>query len=576
MIILGINAFHADSSAAILVNGKLIAATEEERFTRVKHWSGLPIQSISFCLQQAGITLQHVNHIAIGRDPKAKLMHKAFYLLKNASFAWQALKHRWYNSRQISHIGKLLANEFGLTELHIQNKIHFVEHHRSHLASCFFVSPFKKAALLSVDGSGDFTTTMLGLGIDNQIASLQEQNFPVSLGTFYTAITQLLGFPNYGDEYKVMGMSSYGKPLYIDELRKIIKAAPNGLFTWDPKYFRPATQTVVTYGNHNRPHVPQLFSHYMEALLFAKRQKDEPLLQKHFDLAASVQLCTEELIYHILHHLHKLTGLDDLCIAGGVAQNSVAMGKIIAHTPFKRLYVPPAAHDAGISMGAAFYVYNQFLKYPRLGPLLAAYAGIQFSNMQIEVILHNNGLDYKKYSDNDVNNIVSDCIMKGGVVGWFKGKAEFGPRALGARSILADPRRHDAKELLNIKIKRRENFRPFAPAILKEFTQDYFECTVDVPFMEKVFKIVKDKQGLIPAVTHIDGTGRLQTVDKEHAPQFYALIYAFYAKTKIPILLNTSFNENEPIVNTPQEAIDCFLRTKMDMLVLENCIITRN
>ncbi|MCC6634519.1 MAG: carbamoyltransferase, partial [Chitinophagaceae bacterium] len=320
---------------------------------------------------------------------------------------------------------------------------------------------------------------------------------------------------------------------------------------------------------------PPLFWKKMIEVFGAERKKDEPLSQYHKDVAASVQRFTEETIFHILKGLHKRTGLDKVCIAGGVAQNSVANGKLTRNTPFKEVYIPSAGHDAGISMGAAQYVYHQVLNKPKVAPIYSAYTGAKFSNDEIETLLKEKNINYKKYDDETLYNVVADRLINAGVVGWFNGRAEFGPRALGARSILADPRRNDAKDLLNAKIKRRESFRPFAPSILKEFVEEYFEVNDIVPFMEKVFPIKKEKQHLIPAVTHVDGTGRLQSVDSNTSPAYHSLIKNFYNKTGVPILLNTSFNENEPIVNSPLEALDCFLRTSMDMLVLENIVIER-
>ncbi len=332
---------------------------------------------------------------------------------------------------------------------------------------------------------------------------------------------------------------------------------------------------MVTYGEDHIPFVNTLYTPYMEERFGRGRKKDEELTQFHKDLAASVQRFTEELILKIVNHLQKRTGSKNLCIAGGVAQNSVANGKIIKESSFENLYIPSAGHDAGISMGCALYVYNQILNQPRAKPVYSAYTGSRFNNDEIETYLQSRKIEYKKYSDADLYERVANKLVDSGVIGWFQGRAEFGPRALGGRSILADPRRMDAKDLLNAKIKRRESFRPFAPSILKEYVSEYFELSDDVPFMEKVFPIKKEKHGIIPAVTHVDGTGRLQSVDKKISPRYYNLIEAFRQKTGVPILLNTSFNENEPIVNSPAEALDCFLRTQMDMLVLENCVIER-
>jgi carbamoyltransferase len=404
---------------------------------------------------------------------------------------------------------------------------------------------------------------------------LDSVDFPHSAGLFYTAFTQLLGFPHYGDEYKVMGLAPYGQPIYTDRLRDVIDFRSDGLFRLDQRYFRSAKSGIISYGNDHIPVVAPLYADHLIEKFGAPRQKDEPLTQYHKDMAASIQRITEELIFHILTHLHKRTGLENVCIAGGVAQNSVANGKLTRNTPFRNVYIPSAGHDAGISMGAALYVYNQLLDQPRAKPVWSACTGSRFNNEEIELYLQSRNITYRRYSDEELYERVADRLIDAGVIGWFNGRAEFGPRALGARSILADPRREDAKELLNSKIKRRESFRPFAPSILKEYVGEYFEGTDIVPFMEKVFPIREEKRPQIPAVTHADGTGRLQSVDETVSPRYYRLIDAFRKKTGIPILLNTSFNENEPIVNSPEEALECFLRTDMDMLVLENCVVTR-
>ena len=576
MYILGLNAYHADSSAAIFKNGEMIAATEEERFRRVKHWAGFPSMAVEFCLREAGISLSEVDHIAIGRDPYAKLGKKLLYLAKNPGGGWRAVSDRLRNAKKVSSLEEELIQIDPRADAAIlKKKIHQVEHHRSHLASAFFASPFKEAALLSIDGSGDFTTTMIATGLDNRITVLDSVDFPHSVGLFYTAFTQLLGFPHYGDEYKVMGLAPYGQPLYVDRLRDVLRFGSDGLFTLNLDYFRSAKSGIISYDDDHIPVVAPLYSELMTEKFGAVRPKDEPLSQYHKDLAASVQRITEELIFHILGHLHKRTGLDSICIAGGVAQNSVANGKLTRNTPFKQVYIPSAGHDAGISMGAALYVYNQVLDQPRAEAVWSAYTGSRFTNEEIEATLKARNIAYQRYPDAELYEKVADRLIDAGVIGWFNGRAEFGPRALGARSILADPRRQDAKDLLNSKVKRRESFRPFAPSILKEYVPEYFEVSDLVPFMEKVFPIREEKRALIPAVTHADGTGRLQSVDSAVSPRYYALIDAFRRKTGVPILLNTSFNENEPIVNSPEQALECFLRTNMDMLVLENCVITR-
>jgi carbamoyltransferase len=576
MTILGINAYHADSSAAIFKDGELIAATEEERFRRLKHWAGFPSMAVAFCLREAGITLSQLDHIAIGRDPYAKLGKKMLFLLKNPGGGWRAVTDRLQNARKVSSLEEeFVAIDPSVDARLLKSKIHHVEHHRSHLASAFFASPFDEAALLSIDGSGDFTTTMIATGKGNKINVLDSVDFPHSVGLFYTAFTQLLGFPHYGDEYKVMGLAPYGKPEHVDAIREVLIFRPDGMFELNLNFFRSAKSGIISYGEDHIPVVAPLFSDQLSAKFGAPRKKDEPLTPYHKDLAASVQRITEELVFHILGHLHKKTGLDNLCIAGGVAQNSVANGKLTRNTPFKNVYIPSAGHDAGISMGAGLYVYNQGLDQPRGPAIRTAYTGSRFSNEEIETYLQSRNIAYSRYPDEELYDKVTDRLIDAGVVGWFNGRAEFGPRALGARSILADPRRIDAKDLLNSKIKRRESFRPFAPSILKEYVTEYFEVSDEVPFMEKVFPIRPEKRAGIPAVTHVDGTGRLQTVDLLVTPRYYRLIDAFRKKTGVPILLNTSFNENEPIVNSPEHALECFLRTDMDMLVLENCVITR-
>lgn len=573
MYILGINAYHGDSSAAIFKNGELIAATEEERFRRIKHWAGFPTLAINFCLKEAGITIEHLDHIAVSRDPKANIFKKAMFTLRNrVNIA--AVLSRLKNSQKVAVIKEVLAKELNVEMSLIKAKLHNVEHHRSHLASAFFASSFNESAILSIDGFGDFTSTMTAIGRGNKIEVLDTVIYPHSIGVFYTAFTQYLGFPHYGDEYKVMGLAPYGEPKYIDKLKDIIRILPNGLFELNTDYFIHHKKGVNMTWDGGSPSIEAVYSQKMEEVFGPSRKKDEELTQYHRDIAASVQRITEEVIFHLLNSLQKKTGLSTICIAGGVAQNSVANGKILKNTNFKNIYIPSAGHDAGTAAGAALYVYNHILNQPRIKEIKHAYTGSKFSSHEIEEYLKKENIPYKKYdNDEELFDVVTNCLINNGVVGWFQGRAEFGPRALGHRSIIADPRRNDAKDLLNAKIKRRESFRPFAPSILIDYKDEFFEGADEVPFMEKVYPIKRDKQILIPAVTHVDGTGRLQTVYK--GDRYYSLIDTFRKKTGIPILLNTSFNENEPIVNSPKEALDCYLRTKMDMLVLENIIVSR-
>ncbi|RBQ09992.1 carbamoyltransferase family protein [Pedobacter miscanthi] len=574
MYILGLNAYHGDSSACIYKDGEIIAASEEERFRRIKHWAGFPSKAIEFCLTEAGITINEVDYIAVSRDPKANFSKKVLTALKNR-LSLKNMINRAQNLKKANSIESEIYKHFHLLQGTLKASIVQVEHHRSHLASAFFASPFEEAAILSIDGFGDFSSTMLAIGKANQIKVLDTVSYPHSLGVFYTTLTQFLGFPHYGDEYKVMGLAPYGKPLYVDLIHKLILLKDNGLFELDLKYFNHPKNGVNMAWENGIPGMDNLYTENLTTLLGNPRQQHEELSQYHKDLAASVQQVTEEVIFHLLNHLQQKTGLQHICIAGGVAQNSVANGKIKLNTSFKHIYIPPAGHDAGTAIGAALWVWNQLENKPRTPPMFHGYLGSKFDNAYIENLLKEKNIHYLKPEQKDFFNEVTNCLINEGVVGWFQGRAEFGPRALGHRSILADPRNTKAKELLNTKIKRRESFRPFAPSILSEFVKEYFEQVDDVPFMEKVFKIKAEKRDEIPAVTHLDGTGRLQTVHQHTDEKYYQLIKSFRDKTGTPILLNTSFNENEPIVNTPEEALDCFLRTKMDMLVMEDIIIKK-
>jgi carbamoyltransferase len=502
-------------------------------------------------------------------------MKKVVFSLKNR-LSLSFFKKRLANQKKIAGLEEEFAKLFNKPKQEFKNKICNIEHHRSHLASAFFASPYEESAILSIDALGDFCSTMIAKGKGNQIEVIDNVLFPHSVGFFYTALTQYLGFNHYGDEYKVMGLAPYGQPKYLDKMEKILMLKPNGKFELNLDYFvHHKVGITTTILENNDPTPSKIYSDALETFLGVARKKEEPLTEFHKDIATSVQRHCENIIFHILNHLHKITGLDNLCIAGGVAQNSVANGKITDNTPFKNVYIPSAGHDAGTSMGSALYQYNHILKEPRMPAIYNAYTGSKFTNEEIESFLKSRNIIYKKLSDEDLYDVVTDKLIEPGVVGWFNGRAEFGPRALGGRSIIADPRNEKAKELLNAKIKRRESFRPFAPSILKEYVNDYFTKNHEVPFMEKVFPIKPEKHKEIPAVTHVDGTGRLQTVDKNITPRYYNLIETFRKKTGVPILLNTSFNENEPIVNTPEEALNCFLRTQMDMLVLENCVIDR-
>ena len=576
MIILGLNAYHADSSAAIFVNGELVVATEEERFRRVKHWAGFPSEAIKFCLNEASCTLSDVTAITIGRDPSAKRDRKARFVIKHPRAAWSMWSQRSANKDDIDKLHERFDEvEPGVDVQMVKAKIQFIEHHRSHLASAFFSSPFEEAAVLSIDGSGDFTTTMMARGKGSDIEVLDSLDFPASVGLFYTAFTQYLGFPHYGDEYKVMGLAPYGHPRFEEQVATFLPIEKDGWYRFPIKDYG-LDGGVVSYPD-NLPSVAPLFGPRFEMVFGPTRKKGDPLTQEHMDLAASVQRHCEEVIFHLLRRLHEETGLDRVCIAGGVAQNSVANGKVTRDTPFKEVYIPSAGHDAGISVGSAQFYIHAELNQERVPSLKRAHTGCRFSNEEIETFLKAERVEYTRYaSDSELYDVVSNALVDGKVIGWFNGRAEFGPRALGGRSIIVDPRRSDAKDLLNSKIKRRESFRPFAPSILSEHVKDWFEIDEPVPFMEKVFPIRGERRAEIPAVTHVDGSGRLQSVYSDVTPRYHALISAFHAKTGVPILLNTSFNENEPIVNAPEHAYACYARTSMDMLVMENCVVRRD
>lgn len=569
MYILGLNAYHADSSAALLKDGNVLFATEEERFTRKKHWAGIPMKSIRFCLESEGIGIQQIEAVCIGRDPKAKLDRKLLYAIKSPLSTVSLFSNRFRNRSDLQGIENMFIQEFGYCP-----PIKYVEHHRAHLASAFFSSPFEEAAVVSIDGSGDFSTVMIGHGVGSRINVIESLDFPVSIGLLYTAFTQFLGFPYYGDEYKVMGLSPYGDPKYVDDIRKIIWPGKKRILEWDSSYFN-INHGVIEYSN-NEPIPSTLFvKSKFERIFGTARMKNEQIDKRHKDIACSLQRVTEELIFSIVEKAHKLTGSCNITIAGGVAQNSVANGKIIKNTSFDNLYIPSAGHDAGIAMGSAQYYYFNELNQPRVEATYNANLGIQFDNEQIGKKLKELNLEFRFLEDDLLFKYLAKKIASEKVIGFFDGAAEFGPRALGSRSIVADPRNTRAQALLNEKIKKRESFRPFAPSILEEFGAEYFEDYQFTPFMERVLSINPTKRASIPAVTHVDGSGRLQSVRKELRPRYYNLISSFHELTGIPILINTSFNENEPVVNIPEEAIDCFLRTDLDILVLGNYILEK-
>ncbi len=579
--ILGINAYHGDSSACIVIDGKLIAAAEEERFRRIKHWAGFPTESIRYCLNEAGISVEDIDHVAVNRNPTANLLKKALFALsKHPSL--NLIKDRLKNATKVKDIKSKLCEEFNIDRSKLKAQVHNIEHHVAHLGSTFFVSPFEEAAIVSVDGFGDFVGAMWGIGQGDKIEVKDRVFFPHSLGLFYLALTQYLGFPKYGDEYKVMGLASYGEPSYLEKMEKIVRLNSNGRFSLDLDYFIHHSEGVTTTWNDGEPKMGPVYSPKMEQVLGPTRKREEPLTREHENIAASMQAMYEEAFFHLLNYVYTRTKIPILCLAGGCAMNSVANGKIFDKTPFQEVFIQAAAGDAGGAIGAAYYVWHQILNKPRDFVMEHAYWGPAFSEAEIEKLLklRNEELKYctivKIENEDELCRRTAKEIADGKVVGWFQGRMEWGPRALGNRSIVVDPRRTDIKDILNARIKRREPFRPFAPSILLEKTGEYFEKDYPDPFMIKVYPVRPEKKAVIPAVTHVDGSGRLQTVKREDNPLYWKLIKEFENLTGVPVVLNTSFNENEPIVCTPQEALDCFLRTKMDVLVMGNFFIKRN
>jgi carbamoyltransferase len=578
--ILGINAYHGDSSACLVRHGKLIAAAEEERFRRIKHWAGLPTEAITYCLNEGGVKFSDVEHIAINRNPRVNNFKRLKYVIAQRP-DFRLVLNRVRNIGKAATVEKALRQAFGSEAGNF--KLHHVEHHLCHLASAFLVGPYEEAVVASVDGFGDFASAAWGMGRGGDIQIDGRVYFPHSLGIFYSAITQFLGFPYFGDEYKVMGLAPYGSPTHLEQMREIVHLQGDGTFRLNLKYFRHHSENVAYTWNDCSPEVGTLFKPALEKLLGPARKKEEPLTQTHKDIARSAQAMYEEAFFHLLAALHKRYRCPNLALAGGCAMNSVANGRIAARSPFKKVYVPAAAGDAGGSIGAAFAVWHQLSKRRDHFVMDHGYWGPGFDEASIHRLLKGRTEKIKSErcvlekmeNSRDLCRRTAQAISEGQVIGWFQGRMEWGPRALGNRSIVCDPRRADMKDILNLKIKRRESFRPFAPSIQREAVADWFETDDDVPFMMKVFQVRTEKRKLIPAVTHVDGSGRLQTVTRASNNLYYELIEQFRKITDVPIVLNTSFNENEPVVCRPEEALDCFLRTKMDVLVIGNFFLQR-
>ncbi|MFC1593181.1 carbamoyltransferase, partial [Candidatus Omnitrophota bacterium] len=526
---------------------------------REKYSQLFPINAVNFCLQEKDITINDIDYIGFYEKPFLKLSRVVTEHLKAYPFSlinFLDAMPAWLEDRLI--IPLKIEKELGY-----KGEILFIKHHLSHAASTFLVSPFQEAAILTADGVGEYASMTLGIGKGNNISVMKELHYPDSLGLVYAIVTAYLGFKLFAGEGKVMSLAAYGKPRYIDKFREIIKINPDGSFKLDSRYF--------SLNRDSKMHSAKFVKIFGPA-----RKPEEKLEQRHYDMAASLQQLTEEILITIGKHLYYQTGIDKLCLAGGVFLNCVANYKIIQQTPFKEIFIQPAAGDSGCALGAAAYIYNSILRKPRSFIMKHPYLGPDFSNSQIEKTLVSRDLAFKQFDHAELTKYIAKALAQDKIIGWFQGKMEFGPRALGNRSILANPCNPGMKNILNSKVKLREAFRPFAPAILEEYLEDFFQSSYPSPFMQLAVPLKKEKIEAIPSVAHIDGTARLQSVDKNRNPVFWQLIKEFQYLTGIPVILNTSFNlKGEPIVCTPEDAIDCFRRAEMDYLVLENYVLKK-
>jgi carbamoyltransferase len=584
MYILGISAYYHDSAACLLKNGEIIAAAQEERFTRKKYDANFPINSINYCLKEAGIQISNISYISYYEKPLIKFTR----LLENYLHYSPKVVKSFIKAIQIWIRKKIWIEDHIEKTLGYKGKIIFPEHHESHAASAFFPSPYNKAAILTIDAVGEWTTASYGVGKDNNIKILSELRFPHSLGLLYSAFTYFTGFKVNSGEYKLMGLAPYGKPKYKDKiLKNIVDLKDDGSFRLDMKFFDYAVGLKMTSKKFN-----ELFDG-------PPRKKESELTQREMDIARSIQEVTEQIVLRMAKHVKKETGEDYLCLAGGVALNCVANGKLLRSGLFKDIWIQPASGDAGGALGAALFAYCKHLKKPR--PIKngkdlqgGSYLGPSYSDNKIEKFLTKNNLPYKKTTDEEKYNIASDLIQDEKVIGWFQGRMEFGPRALGNRSIIGDSRSPKMQKKINLKIKFREGFRPFAPSVLSEKAHEWFDLKTESPYMLLTADVKKDKlkqlseeeknmkgmkmlevvRSQIPAVTHIDNSARIQTVSKETNPEYHKLISTFFQKTGCPIIINTSFNvRGEPIVASPEDAYRCFMRTEMDVLILGNFIL---
>lgn len=576
MIVLGLNINHADTSACLVKDGKILSACEEERFVRKKHYSGFPWKSINFCLNNNKLSFKDVDYIALNFNPKSNLVAKVNFSLKNL-----LNKETFF---KILNFRKKLIKQKELKEILKKNKkikILNINHHLCHISSAYYCSNFDKAIAISIDGSGDFSTLASYYINNGNFKLINKVNYPHSLGIFYQAITQYLGFNNYGDEYKVMGLAGFGKPKFYNQIKKLIKYDNNKL-KLDLNFFSHHNQPHPNNWKNDVPKFDKLYSVKMNELLHQERQKNDQISQDHMDIASSLQKVFEEIYFQmILDNCNQYPNIENLCLSGGCALNSLANGKLKKITK-KNIFIQPNAGDAGGAMGAALFLANKLSKNKNKNKTKVyfdPFLGPSFSSKEVQTAL--NKYDLKNYQIDNESNFenysmkVAKLISEKKIIGWFQGKMEWGPRALGSRSIIADPSIKNIKEILNKKIKYRETFRPFAPVVLEEFKDEYFDLEYPSPYMLNVVKTKEKYKKLIPGVVHVDGTARVQTVNENDNFKFYKLIKNFYGISKIPIIINTSFNENEPIVCTPEEAIDCFVRTKMDVLAIENFIVAR-
>ena len=567
MLILGLNMFHADASAAIVQDGKVVFGIAEERLNRVKHYAGFPTMAIQACLDVVGAKIGDIDHIAVGQDTDANLAEKVRYAISNPAKLLNFIRLR-KRKQDIRDVRELIANNLECDPEALRFKVHHLEHHIAHIASAYYCSPWEKAAGFSYDGSGDFVSTMMARCEGNKVDVLDRVFLPHSLGSFYTMICEFIGYNKYGDEGKVMGLAPYGHDTYCDQVRELLMTSSSG-FELDLEYFKPlGSNEGMQIKQDGTVALARHFSGRMEELFGPPRAPDSEITQRDMDLAYAMQHCFEEVFFHLLNELHKQVPLENIAMAGGCALNSVANGKLFARTPFRHTWIQPAAGDEGLAVGAALHTYHSVLGHKRDFVMQNSYLGPEFSDSRIESSLNAAGVKFRKLERGPMLDTVSDRIAKGDVVGWFQGRMEWGPRALGNRSILAHPGLPNMKDVLNARIKRREWFRPFAPSILQERQAEFFEHDHPSPFMLHVYKIKPEKREQLCAVNHVDDTGRLQSVSREENPLYYELIQSFERKSGIPIVLNTSFNENEPIVCAPEEAISCFQRTRMDALAI--------